>query len=204
MTEDGSDSRQADLRYESRSAALASLADAGIISHHPNMLIRATKIVNLLALGLSASAALCGQLPPIAFLSMGFREAKVADVTLGPGSSARRADPNGFLAVTADFNGDGKPDEARILLNEQRHAAYVVVVIQSSSKVDTYVLSQMSLQDASNIGIALAKPLGADQSRGLAGVTVFALDSGIGEANYFDGEDFNKRVAVASVAPRVE
>ena len=126
----------------------------------------------------------------------------MADFTDGPWAAVRRADANGYLAVTADFNGDGKADEVRILLNEQRTVAYVVAVIQSSSKVDAYVLSQMALQDAKNVGIAPANPLTKNQSRGLAGVTVFALDSGQGEASYFDGKDFNTRVAASAGAPK--
>jgi hypothetical protein len=134
-------------------------------------------------------------LPPIAFLSIGFKEATIADFKDTPWAAKRRIDASGYLAVTADFNGDGKADEARILLNEQRRVAYVVAVIQSHSKVDTYVLSEMALHDAKNVGIALAKPLSNDQSHGLAGVTVFALETGRGEASYFDGAEFNTRVA---------
>lgn len=133
---------------------------------------------------------------------MGFREATLADFASSPQVSARRADPSGYLAVSADFNGDGKVDEARILLNEQRMVAYVVAVIRSPAKVDTYVLSQMALADAKNVGIALAKPLRANQSRSVAGVTIFRLDTGRGEASYFDGEDFNTRATVVAASTR--
>lgn len=136
------------------------------------------------------------QLPRIAFLSLGFKEATMTDFTATPQARARHADASGYLAVTADFNGDGKADEARILLNEQRKVAYVAAVIQSASKVDTYVLAQMPLKDANNVGITLAKPLQNAPDHRLNGVTVFAIDSGQGEANYFDGDEFNMRVAV--------
>jgi hypothetical protein len=125
---------------------------------------------------------------------MGFREATMADFTDSPWAARRRTEAGGYLAVTADFDGDGKADEARILLNDQRRVAYVVAVIQSPAKVDTYVLSQIALHDAKDIGIALANPLANDKSRGLAGVNIFPLDSGQGEASYFDGESFNTRV----------
>jgi hypothetical protein len=96
------------------------------------VLIRAAQFATLLIFGLVATAALGAQLPPIACLSMGFKEATMADLAAGPRVSARRADPNSYLSVTADFNGDGKADEARILLNEQRKVAYVVAVIQAT------------------------------------------------------------------------
>ena len=125
---------------------------------------------------------------------MGFREATMADFTNSSWAAMRRRDASGYLAITADFNGDGKADEARILLNEQQKVAYIVAVIQSTDKVDTYVLSQIALEEAKDIGIALANPLVNDESRGLPGVNIFALDTGQGEANYFDGEEFNTRV----------
>lgn len=155
------------------------------------MVTRVPKLVVVLACALMGATTNGAQLPPIAFLSMGFKEATMADFVSSPQVSMRRADPSGYLAVSTDFNGDGKIDEARVLLNEQRGVAYIVAVIQSPSKVDTYVLSQLPLQDAKNVGITRAEPLGANQSRGLAGVRIFALDSGQGAASYFDGEEFN-------------
>ncbi len=162
------------------------------------MVIRLAQFVVVFSCALMGAATNGAQLPPIAFLSMGFKEATMVDFASGPQASARRADPSGYLAVSADFNGDGKVDEARILLNEQRRVAYVVAVIQSPSKVDTYVLSQMTLEDANNVGITPAKPLGTSQSRGSSGVTIFALGSGQGEASYFDGEGFSIRNTVAA------
>lgn len=163
------------------------------------MVIRAAKFLVVFTCALTGATTSGAQLPPIAFLSMGFKEATIADFASSPQASARRVDPSGYLVVSADFDGDGKVDEARILLNEERRVAYVVVVIQSRFKVDTYVLSHMTQDDAKNVGITLAKPLGANQSRGLSGVQIFALDSGQGEASYFDGEDFGTRATV--VAP---
>lgn len=164
------------------------------------MAIHCSKYAIALTCALLGATAHGAKLPPIAFLSIGFREATLADFRSDAQRVARRADASGYLAVTTDFNGDGKPDEARILLNQQRNVAYVIAVIQSSAKIDTYVLSQITLQDAQNVGITIAKPLPADQSRGLAGVTVFALDSGHGEASYFDGQEFNIRVSASAGA----
>lgn len=160
------------------------------------MFIRVAQFVVVFTCALTVPAANGAQLPPIAFLSIGFKEATMADFASSPQASARRADPSGYLAVSADFNGDGKVDEARILLNEQRRVAYVVAVIQSPSKVD--VLSQMTQEAADNVGITPAKPIGTNQSRGPSGVTIFALDSGQGEASYFDGEGFSIRNTVAA------
>ena len=165
--------------------------------------IRAASFAFVLTCALLGSTAQGAELPPIAFLSMGFKEATMADFASEPEVFARRADPSGYLAVTADFNGDGKVDEARILLNEQRQVAYVVAVIQTVAKIDTYVLSHMPLHDVKNVGIAPAKPLAADRSRGLPGLTIFALDSGRGEARYFDGEEFDTRVAVVASDLRI-
>lgn len=156
-----------------------------------------------IACALLGSAAHGAQLPRIAFLSMGYREATIADFASSPQAPWRRADPRAYLAVTADFNGDGEADEARILLNEQRGVAHVVAVIRSpSSKLDTYVLSHMPLESAKNVGITLAKPLASAGPHGRVGVTVFNLDSGQGEAAYFDGEEFDVRVAVTAEAPK--
>lgn len=127
---------------------------------------------------------------------MGFREATLVDFAETSQAIARRVDVTGFLAVTADFNGDGKNDEARILLNEKEGVAYVVAVIVFKAQVDTYVLSRLLLQDAKNIGISPAAPLPGGSTARRSGLKIFEIDSGQGEANYFDGEDFNKRVAI--------
>ncbi len=128
---------------------------------------------------------------------MGYREAKLADFAATPQANARQSDKSGYLAVTADFDGDGLEDEARILLNEKIGTAYVVAVIESRAKVDTYVLSQMTLNDAKMVGISMASPLHGSAARA-SGVTIFNITSGEGEAIYFDGEDFSTRVEVSA------
>jgi len=60
----------------------------------------------------------------------------------------------------------------------------------------------MSLESAKNVGITLAKPLASVEPPGRVGVTVFALDSGQGEAVYLGGEEFDVRVAVTAEAPK--
>jgi len=143
----------------------------------------------LLGVGLFVTAQMCaaGQFPPIAFLSIGFREARLSDFSRSPFVSRRRVDPTGFLSVTADFNGDGQPDEARLLINNDRQIAYVVAVIETK-QVDTYVLASYSLAGAEKIGIRAAPP---QSDSGPAGIMVFDIQSNMGETSYFDGSEFN-------------
>ena len=152
-----------------------------------------SRLFIVIASAFIGSIASAAPLPRIAFLSIGFTEATLADFKGTPQAIARRTDKRGYLAVTADFNGDGQDDEARMLLNKKRSVAYIVAVISSATKVDTYVLTQMPLQEANNVGITRAKPLRDVASGGSAGITIFALDTGQGEASYFDGEDFNAK-----------
>jgi hypothetical protein len=148
----------------------------------------ALSLRGLLVVGLLATADIsaAGPLPPIAFLSIGFREARLSDFSRSPYAVRRHEDPTGFLALTADFNGDGRPDEARLLITQARQIAYVVAVIQTN-QVDTYVLSSYSLADAEKIGVRAAPPK-PGSSR--VGITVFDIGSGAGETNYFDGSEF--------------
>lgn len=102
------------------------------------------------------TAAVAGPFPRIAFLSMGFSEATL-DMVKGTANLAnRKADPAGFLAVSADFNGDGRTDEARILVNPAARQLRVVAVIQSAAKVDTYVLKTLPIDALPTVGIRLA------------------------------------------------
>ncbi|HEY7806154.1 MAG TPA: hypothetical protein VIC34_03050 [Croceibacterium sp.] len=148
----------------------------------------------LLAFGLFVTAELsvAGPFPPIAFLSMGFREARLSDFSRSAYVSRRREDPTAFLSVTADFNGDGRPDEARLLINQARQIAYVVAVIQTK-QVDTYVLASYSLASAEKIGIRAAPP---QSGSGRMGITVFDIQSDLGETSYFDGSEFKSTASV--------
>ncbi|MCY7338693.1 MAG: hypothetical protein LH465_01855 [Sphingomonas bacterium] len=150
-------------------------------------------LAGLLAVLTCHSAA--ADLPPIAFLSMGFKEVRLKDVESTPEHKTRLAAPGGFLGVTADFNGDGKPDEARILQNRERQIAYVVAVISSPTKVDTYVQSQIALSEVAHTGVRAVKPR-SDLTSGemRTGLAIFDLRTGAGEANFFDGEEFYIRL----------
>jgi len=103
-----------------------------------------------------ATAAGAGPFPRIAFMGMGYSEATKAMLTGTANLADREADPSGFLAVSADFNADGRTDEARILVNPAERQFRIVAVIQSATKVDTYVLKTLPLDALATIGIRLA------------------------------------------------
>jgi hypothetical protein len=146
-------------------------------------------ILLLAAAALDSSAASAGPFPRTSLLLVGFREATVADFAGTPGEAARRADPNGLMAVSGDFNGDGRTDEARILLNEADGTAYVVAAIEREAKLDTYVLLPGSLEDAANIAIRLAPPKAAGGNPGIA-IFTFSDGESAGIRSDFDGDGF--------------
>jgi hypothetical protein len=132
----------------------------------------------------AASAALAGEFPHTALLGMGFVEARLADFTGTPGFAARRAAPDGLLALSADLNGDGRTDEVRILRNRDRGTARVVATIMTG-QLDTYVLRETSFDQAADIGLRLAPRAGERP-----GVTIFSLAGGPSETLYLTGDEF--------------
>jgi hypothetical protein len=150
-------------------------------------------LVTLLTLLAEPSSA--AEFPRIAFLSMGFEEVRVSDIRSTPEYQRRADSPSAYLSVTADFNGDGNPDEARILQNRSRDVAYIVAVMTSGEQVDTYVLSEVPLSDVRHIGIRALKPRPElTPGRVASGIAIFDVRTNKGEANYFDGEEFNVRL----------
>ena len=158
-------------------------------------------LATILAAVLGVGLAQAGKLPPIALLSTGFREARTIDLRSVNQGAVRRTVKNNLLSVTSDFNGDGRVDEARIIINNERQIAYVVAVISSTATVDTYFLAHSSLTDAADFGIMEAEPLSENASRGRSGISIVSLKSGQGEANYFDDKEFNIRVPVGISLP---
>ncbi|QUT05880.1 hypothetical protein KFK14_23610 [Sphingobium phenoxybenzoativorans] len=148
---------------------------------------RAWTAVSVIGISLSAPAD-AGPFPPIAFIAMGYKETTLDTLTGSTHYSARLADPAGFLSVTADFNGDGRDDEARILSNAAQGDARIVVVIQSPDKVDTYVLNSFAIGALDQIGIRLVP---ADSRHTLPGLAIFRF-GGQGEVNRFNGEEFDR------------
>ena len=126
---------------------------------------------------------------PTALLSIGFTEATLADFVSTASYPKRLADPMGFLAVSADFRGDGRTDDARLLRNVERGVAYVVVVCVRD-KVDTYIVKSVSLSDADNLGVRAAESL---PGRRASGLTIFALDGSLIETFDLVDDDFAER-----------
>lgn len=127
---------------------------------------------------------------------MGFREAQLSDFSETAETKMRVAAPDGYLKVTADFNGDGKLDEARLLVNDARRIAYVAATILTSEKLDTYVLASYPLEEIGGVAIRAAKPAPVGNAAARhAGIEILDLTTGEGEANYFDGEEFAIRLS---------
>lgn len=129
---------------------------------------------------------------PTALISIGYVEAKLSDYASSPAYAKRLTDPEGFLAFSADFIGDGRLDRARVLRNVERNLAYVVVVLVRE-KIDTHVIMSMTLDQTETIGIRAATP--SDEGSNAAGITIFSLDGQ--NATTFDlvDDDFQQRIA---------
>ena len=148
-------------------------------------------------IGLAPLPVLANDLPQIAFLGMGFSEVGIEDLHGTKFYEARQSVPSGFLAASADFNGDGRLDEARILQNAERRIAYVVAVIVTN-QIDTYVLKSFELGELPNVGIdVLNPPPGSNNGGGKPGLIIFDLDTNEGEAAFFDGEEFGEKIPLA-------
>ncbi|MGK2911835.1 MAG: hypothetical protein ACSLE1_18825 [Sphingobium sp.] len=157
-------------------------------------------LLKILLLASMAEPAVAGPLPPIAFVAMGYKEVTLQSLSPGKYSALRAADPSGFLSVTADFNGDGNDDEARILANPERGDARVVIVIQSPDKVDTYVLYSVPIADVDKLGIQLSAA-----ETGLPGLIVFHYDGVSAELNVLkDGEFEVTPITRAAPTPDVK
>ena len=133
---------------------------------------------------------------PTALVSIGYVEAKLSDFVGTTAYGKRLADPTGYLAISADFRGDGHLDQARILRNLERKVAYVVVV-SVRDKVDTYVVKSVPLAEADDLGIKASPPLRADHR---AGLTIFALNGNRSETFDLIDDDFVER-SERSTAP---
>jgi hypothetical protein len=94
-----------------------------------------------------ASAAAPVEAPP------GWSLPAPADLT-GEDAASRRASPSRYLSSTADFNGDGKADEARILVNRSA-VTYGVFIFPGGAEGPTK-LHEGPLAEVSRTGIATA------------------------------------------------
>ena len=115
----------------------------------------ATASAALLAAGLAAPL-LAGDLPPIALTTqLGYLEAR-PDMFRSPNDAVRAASPNGYFAVSGDFDGDGRTDEARILIKKNGKEGMMVAVIDRGHNIKTYGFEKMKATMLGNIGIKLA------------------------------------------------
>ena len=144
----------------------------------------------LLCTAILPTAAQAGDFPQIAFIAMGYAEL-TRDALPPDGHQQRRmADQTGFLAITADLNGDGRDDEVRILANSDRGDAHVVAVIQSPDQIDTYVLNSLSFADRGQMGIQIAPPT-PSQGQSRPHIVLFRFD-GPAECLVFQGKEFEQ------------
>lgn len=153
------------------------------------------KFLAFILMVISASAVGAAELPATALLSMGFKEVKLEDVGDVRVFERRAARSSGYLSVSEDLNGDGKADETRILQNHDRQIAYVVSVIVTDGKVDTFVLGRFPMSEVPYLGIMATGAAGIIAPANVtSGIAVFDLRTGKGEKNIFDGADFGIRV----------
>ena len=88
--------------------------------------------------------------------------------------------------------------------NLERGIAYVAVAIATPAKLDTYVLKSVPLAEVPYLAIDVAPPK-PNLAKGVkgAGIAIFDLRTGLGEAKFFDGEEFSITAPVdRSVAQR--
>jgi len=70
----------------------------------------------------------------------------------------RRKDPNHFLAVTGDFNGDGVQDKALLLVNQRTQKLGFFVCLTTETGCDWHRLEVMDIAFLDVMGIAKVKP----------------------------------------------
>lgn len=78
---------------------------------------------------------------------------------LGPYSEWRNKDPNRYLLVRADFDGDGKDDTARLVVNEKENKIGLSVILSTLGKVSPLLIETNNDKRAiESRGIKVAKP----------------------------------------------
>lgn len=148
---------------------------------------------NFLALvgALAAMTAPEAEFPSTALLSIGFVEVRLNDLRDTETYAKRRAQPHGYLKISADLNGDGSLDEVRVLQNVEGDVAYVAAAIMTPVKLDTYILKSVPLSEVPYLAIDVAEAgAGLSKEAKGAGVAIFDLRTGSGEATFFDGNEF--------------
>ena len=113
----------------------------------------------LFALAAAITApAVGGTLPPIMLVTkLGYLEAR-PDMFKSPYDATRQQSPNGFYAASGDFDGDGKADEARLLIDRAGKNAVLVIVIDHGPNIKTYGFDKMKATQLGSLGIKVAPP----------------------------------------------
>jgi hypothetical protein len=70
----------------------------------------------------------------------------------------RRTDPNHFLLATGDFNGDGVPDKALLLVNQRTQTLGFFVCLTTETGCDWHRLETMDIAFLDVMGIAKVEP----------------------------------------------
>jgi hypothetical protein len=111
-------------------------------------MIRHIALATVLALS-AYGAASAQTLPP------GWTRATDADLQ-GPDFKARQAKPGKALAVQADFNGDGKPDSAELLINKRSQSYALFAFLSGSDNPIQIVTSRLEFLE--RMGVAVSPP----------------------------------------------
>jgi hypothetical protein len=74
------------------------------------------------------------------------------------GQEFRRKDPDRFLVVTGDFNGDGVQDKALLLVNQHSQKLGFFVCLTTANGCDWHRLEVMAIAFLDVMGIARVKP----------------------------------------------
>jgi hypothetical protein len=71
----------------------------------------------------------------------------------------RKEDPNFYISVKADFDGDGKEDEARLLINDKENKMGLFVTLSSQKRANPLLLEAIDDKRTIEVmGIEVAKP----------------------------------------------
>ncbi len=170
------------------------------------------------AVALAPIAAIAADMPQMMLTTkLGWVEAK-PDMFRSPNDAMRAMSPSGFYAATGDFDGDGKADEARMLINRDGKQAMLVIVLkQPNYKMRTFGFTPMKASLLGVIGIKVAVPGTYTLARPEGGVTTKSIGNpglimfrygGAARLYTFAGDDFittdivdNDPVTLASAEP---
>jgi hypothetical protein len=109
-----------------------------------------------LPLFLPAAISLLMTYPVHAELPLGWRMPTAKE--LGDDIDWRKEDPNRYLSVSGDFDGDKKQDSAQLLVNDARNSMALFVMLSSNSYKPSLLDEIADKRMITVMGVALAKP----------------------------------------------